>query len=191
MGYGGASNYYAEAHLYQAQAESLELFGQDSGGSRFLERESRRAGDGNVPYSKISQDGLLAIWENAADGGMSIAGNAPEMYPGDPPGFKVRDFDAAEQTTTFSVASRSSASLDRGSTLPRDVSEKLAVDVAKADAANGKTLPIHMKDKRWPASDGWVKKQYLVYAGSGKKYNVHYVYNTNTGAAEDFKIKIP
>jgi hypothetical protein len=48
-----------------------------------------------------------------------------------------------------------------------------------------------MKDNRWPASDGWVKKQYLVDAGSGKKYNVHYVYNTNTGAAEDFKIKIP
>jgi hypothetical protein len=49
-----------------------------------------------------------------------------------------------------------------------------------------------MTDPRWPASDGWVKVQQMVQsAGRDGPINVHYVYNTVTGAIDDLKIVLP
>ena len=39
-----------------------------------------------------------------------------------------------------------------------------------------------MGDSRWPGADGWVKMQQIE-----GDVNIHYVYNTITGAVDDFK----
>jgi hypothetical protein len=44
-----------------------------------------------------------------------------------------------------------------------------------------------MGDPRWSAADGWVKMEQRLTPG-GEPINVHYVYNTITGAIDDFKI---
>jgi len=44
-----------------------------------------------------------------------------------------------------------------------------------------------MKDSRWPAADGWIKMAQSVSTSQGVKH-FHYVFNTNTGVADDFKI---
>lgn len=41
-----------------------------------------------------------------------------------------------------------------------------------------------MNDPRWPAEDGWVKMEQTVDG-----VEIHYVYNTRTGVADDFKFK--
>jgi hypothetical protein len=41
-----------------------------------------------------------------------------------------------------------------------------------------------MNDPRWEADDGWVKMEQTVDG-----VEVHYVYNTRTGATDDFKFK--
>jgi filamentous hemagglutinin len=58
------------------------------------------------------------------------------------------------------------------------------MEQAQADPAAGRVLPVEMTDPRWQASDGWVKM--------GQNINgveIHYVYNTGTGVAADFKFK--
>ena len=47
-----------------------------------------------------------------------------------------------------------------------------------------------MNDPRWPASDGWVKMQKIITSNDGVRYNVHYVWNTITGAVDDLKLII-
>ncbi|MEV6957521.1 hypothetical protein [Streptomyces sp. NPDC051183] len=58
------------------------------------------------------------------------------------------------------------------------------MDLAKENPSYGDTLPTVMKDPRWPAEDGWVKKEMKV-----KGVEVHYVYNERTMQAQDFKFK--
>lgn len=50
-------------------------------------------------------------------------------------------------------------------------------------------LPIKLNDKRWKASDGWVKMQSVVKTANGNKITIHYVYNKVTGEFDDFKFK--
>jgi hypothetical protein len=69
-----------------------------------------------------------------------------------------------------------------GRTEPTDVTEQLAMEAVQSDPAAGRVLPITMTDSRWPASEGWVKM--AQYVGG---VDIHYVYNTTTGAAADFK----
>ena len=87
--------------------------------------------------------------------------------------------------------------LGRGSTIdpskgrfaPRNLREQVAVEQAMSDAPKGQTLPFPMTDKRWPASDGWVKKSYVVEPGGRDgPIEVHYVFNTQTKQIDDFKI---
>jgi hypothetical protein len=70
--------------------------------------------------------------------------------------------------------------------LPRNVAEQLAIDAAKADPEAGFRLPTIMNDAKngWTASEGWVKMQ--TYSPGG--IEVHYNFNTITGATADFKI---
>ncbi len=72
----------------------------------------------------------------------------------------------------------------------RNLREQKAVEQAMQDPAAGRTLPnVEMNDPRWRSSEGWVKKQQTVQSG-GDPINVHYNYNTVTGAVDDFKIVI-
>ena len=84
----------------------------------------------------------------------------------------------------------STANLSNGTTLPRNLEEQLAVEEAMANPKIGiKIEKIKMNDPRWPASEGWVKRQHI-HTSNGKNINVHYVHNKITGMADDFKIKI-
>ena len=72
---------------------------------------------------------------------------------------------------------------------PKDLTEKLVLDEVKADPLSGTPIKsITMGDKRWPASDGWIKMQKIVDTSEGK-INVHYVMNTKLGLIDDFKFK--
>jgi len=82
----------------------------------------------------------------------------------------------------------STANPSKGSTLPRNLREQLAIEQAMSNPTAGKVLAVPMTDPRWPASEGWVKMQQMIYP-SGAPINVHYVYNKITGEMDDFKIK--
>jgi hypothetical protein len=73
-----------------------------------------------------------------------------------------------------------------GTRLATTVAEQLALEEAASNPAAGKVLTnIVLKDPRWPATAGWVKKELTSPGG----VVVHWVYNTITGAAADFKLK--
>tara|TARA_R110002111_G_scaffold237778_1_gene299088 strand:- start:718 stop:1464 length:747 start_codon:yes stop_codon:yes gene_type:complete len=85
----------------------------------------------------------------------------------------------------------STANLSKGTTLPRNLRERLAVEQALSNPTAGKRLPLKLGDSRWPDRDGWVKMQLKVKCGGREGdgvINVHYVYNTITGQVDDFKI---
>jgi hypothetical protein len=71
-----------------------------------------------------------------------------------------------------------------GRTAAGGKNEQQAIDLAKEYPEYGNRLPLTMKDPRWPAEDGWVKMEQTV-----KGVEVHYTYNTRTGASDDFKFK--
>jgi hypothetical protein len=78
----------------------------------------------------------------------------------------------------------------KGSTLPRNPREQLAVQEAIGHAGNGRKLKDGLHDPRWPASEGWVKMQYFCKPG-GANIDVHYVMNTRTGDIDEFEIILP
>jgi len=86
----------------------------------------------------------------------------------------------------------STANLSKGTTLPRNIREQLAVEQAMSMPKAGIRLPARMTDPRWRASDGWVKMQQVINSGGREgPINVHYLRNTVTGAVDDFKIVVP
>jgi hypothetical protein len=86
----------------------------------------------------------------------------------------------------------STANLSKGTTLPRNLREQLAVEQAMANPLAGRELGLRMTDPRWPKSDGWVKMQQIVDSGGREgPINVHYLFNKMTGAIDDFKIVLP
>lgn len=58
------------------------------------------------------------------------------------------------------------------------------MDLVMENASYGNQLSTVMKDPRRPASDRWAKMEQTVDG-----VEVHYVYNTNTREAADFKFK--
>lgn len=84
----------------------------------------------------------------------------------------------------------STASLRNGTTLARNLREQLAIEQAIANPLGGRQIrSIIMNDSRWLASDGWVKMEQVIQSGGREGPTiVHYVYNTITGAIDDFKI---
>jgi hypothetical protein len=88
------------------------------------------------------------------------------------------------------VAGRgSTAALSKGTTVARNLREKLAIEQAMTNPTAGRALDLKMTDARWPASEGWVKMQQMVQSGGREgPINVHYLHNTATGAIDDFKI---
>ncbi|OCG45457.1 hypothetical protein A9G34_06245 [Gilliamella sp. Choc4-2] len=71
-----------------------------------------------------------------------------------------------------------------GRNTPVNLNEKLALEQAISNPTAGRQLPVPMTDKRWPASDGWVKMSQNING-----IEIHYVRNTKTGAIDDFKFK--
>ncbi|WP_350307571.1 hypothetical protein [Photorhabdus viridis] len=71
-----------------------------------------------------------------------------------------------------------------GRNIPASLNEKLALEQAISNPNSRRLLPVPMTDKRWPASDGWVKMSQNI-----NEIEVHYVRNTKTGAIDDFKFK--
>jgi len=65
------------------------------------------------------------------------------------------------------------------------IAEKLALEAAEAAPTEGKVLQTTLIDPRFPATDGWVKMESKSPGG----VVVHWVVNTVTGAAADFKPK--
>jgi hypothetical protein len=83
----------------------------------------------------------------------------------------------------------STAALEKGTTLARNLRESLAIRQAAANPTAGRVLDLKMTDPRWPASEGWTKMQQIIQSGGREgPVNVHYLYNTATGAIDDFKI---
>ena len=71
-----------------------------------------------------------------------------------------------------------------GRNIPANLNEKLALEQAISNPNAGRQLPVPMTDKRWPASDGWVKMSQNING-----IEVHYVRNVKTGAIDHFKFK--
>ena len=71
-----------------------------------------------------------------------------------------------------------------GRTTPGGANEQLAMDLVRENPEYGNVLNVNMTDPRWPAEDGWVKMEQTVDG-----IEIHYVYNTETGKADDFKFK--
>ena len=79
-----------------------------------------------------------------------------------------------------------------GTTLRRNLREERAVKEVLSRPSAGQQLPLRMTDTRWPSSQGWVKMQQIVQSGGREgPINVHYVFNTITGAIDDLKIVLP
>jgi hypothetical protein len=84
----------------------------------------------------------------------------------------------------------STANLQNGTTLARNLREQLAIEQVIANPTAGQQIRgITMTDPRWPAADDWVKMQQIIQSGGREgPINVHYVYNTIAGAIDDLKI---
>jgi hypothetical protein len=87
--------------------------------------------------------------------------------------------------------SASSANLSKGSTLPQNLRQQLAVKQAVSNPTAGIPMNnIKMNDPRWPAAQGWIKmRQSIDPGGRQGPINVHYLYNTITKMVADPKIK--
>ena len=103
---------------------------------------------------------VLAAGASAASAACSVAADNPELGNG-------------------GEAAASTGRADASSLI-----EQLAMESAQADPASGRVLPLTMSDDRWPASEGWVKM-----AQNINGVEIHYVYNTVTGVAADWKFK--
>ncbi len=57
---------------------------------------------------------------------------------------------------------------------------------AMSDPMAGRALDLILNDPRWLASEGWVKMSQNING-----VEIHYVYNTITGAVDDFKFIDP
>ncbi|HKO42106.1 MAG TPA: RHS repeat-associated core domain-containing protein [Pyrinomonadaceae bacterium] len=89
--------------------------------------------------------------------------------------------------TTPGLPASAPKPLGRGSTgrtIPRDLTEQLAIEEVMSNPTSGRPVPLTkgMTDPRWPASDGWIKMRKNV---NGTE--IHYVRNTRTGEVDDFK----
>ncbi|MBV9100301.1 MAG: VCBS repeat-containing protein [Candidatus Dormibacteraeota bacterium] len=91
-------------------------------------------------------------------------------------------FDATAAETCAEASAQASVRESTGRIDASNLREQLAMEQAVANPAAGRQLPLEMSDPEWPASDGWVKM-----AQNINGIEIHYVYNTSTGAVADFK----
>jgi hypothetical protein len=110
-----------------------------------------------------------------------IAGSTPVLVHNVGPGCGARFVVSSDgEITDLRPPSRGST----GRITPGGVNEQQALDLVTENPQYGNRLPVDMTDPRWPAGDGWVKMEQTVNG-----VEIHYVYNTETGVADDFKFK--
>ena len=77
-----------------------------------------------------------------------------------------------------------------GRTVPNSLDEQMAMHQVQSNPLDGAMdmsqarKPVIMTDPRWPASEGWIKMSNNVNG-----IEIHFVYNKETGAFDDFKFK--
>ena len=157
-------------------------------------------GGGSKPKSRSGGGSTHGAPSPSRGDGPSKGAETPGPQKTDAPAQKTdapaQKTDAPAQKTTNQPLGRgSTADKSKGSKLPENLREQLAVEEAMSNPTAGTELPIQMRD-RWPASDGWVKMQQIVESSrngidpaNDRPINVHYVYNKITGEIDDFKIK--
>jgi hypothetical protein len=127
----------------------------------------------------------------AADSAGSAAVSAPKV-------FKSRA--EASLPSTFTADARKGWLDPSGAGVSRR--EFAAARQAVGQPSQGKTLNIQLKDRKFPASAGWVKKEQRVQPWLGTQFQkaqprqrpvmpvvVHYNYNRNTGQVLDPKVR--
>ncbi len=158
------------------------------GGLGTLPQDLSHLGEGTGTFSA---DPSLANLAGVAQDLSTAAGTAAMGFSGLPGAKMPLGKPGAKPCPTVKPASKgSTANPAKGTSLPRNLREQLAAQQAAANPAAGEKVPLTMTDPRWPASDGWQKMQMIINQG-GDPINVHYVYNPTTGAADDFKVKLP
>jgi RHS repeat-associated protein len=76
-----------------------------------------------------------------------------------------------------------------GRAVALDLGEQVAMESAMSNPLAGRVLTdVVMTDSRWPASEGWVKmaQNFEIRSGTARS-EIHYLYNTATGATADWK----
>ena len=74
---------------------------------------------------------------------------------------------------------------------PWSPEEAAALDEVKANPAAGETMQLRageLNDNRWPAEDDWIKL-FKKFTSQDDDIEIHWVYNTRTGWADDFKFE--
>lgn len=77
-----------------------------------------------------------------------------------------------------------------GRTVPNSLDEQMAMHQVQSNSLDGAMdmsqarKPVIMTDPRWPASERWIKMSNNVNG-----IEIHFVYNKETGAFDDFKFK--
>lgn len=82
---------------------------------------------------------------------------------------------------------------ERGTTLPRNVREQMAIEDCITHPEKGTIITDITMHHPWPASEGWVKMERVFFEDPTRKNShiiVHYVRNVRTGEIDDFKIVI-
>jgi filamentous hemagglutinin len=89
----------------------------------------------------------------------------------------------------YTMANRGSTALTAAnSSSVMNLRQQLAIEQAMSRPMAGKPVPISLKDTRWPASEGWMKMEQIIYPG-GDPVKVHYNLNKTLQLMDDFKIK--
>ncbi|MFN8521342.1 MAG: hypothetical protein U0667_18615, partial [Chloroflexota bacterium] len=73
------------------------------------------------------------------------------------------------------------------SRLPIDSAEEALVRRAMADPASGRTIIARIGDPRW-SEQGWVKKQLVDESAGETRVVLHYLFNPEVNAVDDFKV---
>ena len=150
---------------------------EDRAGGASTKEAVKQWGPGIVGVLKSI--GIIVVTE----GGTQVAGFLWFVTKGD---------DAARIVIRQPLGKGSTADLSKGTTLPRNLREQMAIQEVLSKPEAGIQLRFPLADPRWPSSGGWVKMQsYVEPGGREGRIMVHYVRNTITGEIDDLKIVLP
>lgn len=150
---------------------------EDRAGGASTKEAVKQWGPGIVGVLKSI--GIIVVTE----GGTQVAGFLWFVTKGD---------DAARIVIRQPLGKGSMADLSKGTTLPRNLREQMAIQEVLSKPEAGIQLRFPLADPRWPSSGGWVKMQsYVEPGGREGRIMVHYVRNTITGEIDDLKIVLP
>ena len=143
--------------------------------------------------TKLAQYGMKSAraWKEKSSSVMDIRkrGSQADFYVG-PKGTTAKSLDEYDwYTSNMGNPVEVAGYGNTGRNLPNNLTEQMAMyQVQSNPLQNATQLPFKLGDTRWLDSEGWVKMQSIVENSNGKTV-IHYVYNTKTGAFDDFKFK--